>query len=272
MAIIPTDVQQRINDMYNQQKNTQLSELRANQQKQTNVINGQKTETGQQYYDKRNQADVVNMQSRKSLQEMMAASGLARSGENVSGQVALQASRQNTLGDLNQDEQGILNSFNQRINEINDPTKANSIISAVEAQRSGALAEALERAVERQRQQEQFQAQLEAERLAREEQKRQFEAKLAWEKEQYNRQMAAKSSGSSRRRSSSSRKSTSTASQDKSLGALLTEFRGSDQSGLPMLQKRSSVPARQAVKSIGELLAERKKSSSYGGGGYRLMQ
>ncbi len=200
MAQIPTDVQQRINDMYNQQKNTQLGELRANQQRETNVINTQKKETGQQYYDKRNQADVVNFQNRRGLQEMMAASGLARSGENISGQVALQASRQNTLGGLNRDEQGAINSLNTRLNEINDPSRQNSIISAIESQRSAALAEALERAIQRQQEQAQL-----------EEQKRQFEARLAWEKEQFNRQMAeqaaraARSGGGSRRSSSSSK-------------------------------------------------------------------
>ncbi|MEH7236372.1 hypothetical protein [Bacillus sp. JJ1562] len=67
MATIPTDVKQRINDIYNQQCNTQLGELRAEQQRETTAINTQKKETCQQYYDKRNQADVVNFQNGVSL-------------------------------------------------------------------------------------------------------------------------------------------------------------------------------------------------------------
>ncbi len=266
MATIPVDVQQRINEMYNKQRETQLGKLRSEQQKQTNAINTQKTQTGQQYYDKRNQADVANFQSRKALQEMMAASGLARSGENISGQVALQASRQNTLGGLNRDEQGAIHALNTRLNEVNDPSKQNNIVSAIESQRSAALAEALERAIERQRQQEQFQAQLEAERLAREEQKRQFEARLAWEKEQYNRSLAAKASksggSSSRRSTSSGSTSKAPAGQDKSLGQLLEEFRGSDQSGLPILQKRSVVSSRVPLQTA----AEGASSGGFGGG------
>lgn len=279
MATIPTDVQKRIDDMYNQQRNTQLGELRAEQQKATQGINQQKTETGQQYYDKRNQADVTNFQNRRALQEMMAAQGLSRSGENISGQVGLNSARQNVLGGLNREEQNIMGSLNQRINEINDPSRANSITSAIESQRSAALAEALDRAIERQRQEEQarlarelqerqFQAQMEAERLSREEQIRQFNQKLAWDKEQFNRQLAeqaaraARSGGGSRGSSSSSKSS----SKNKSLADLYSEYQASKgTTNLNTLQKRSSVPARKASKSIGELLAERKFGGASGG-------
>jgi hypothetical protein len=179
MATIPTDVQQRINDMYNQQRNTQLEQLKQSQQKAVGQINQQKTQTGQQFYDKRNQADVVNFQSRNATREMMAASGLGRSGENISAQVGLQAARQNTLGGLNREEQNIIGGYDSKISEINDPSRQNSIISQIEAQRSQSLAEAMERAIQRAEEERRFQ-----------EQQRQFNEQLAWQKEQFRIQQA----------------------------------------------------------------------------------
>lgn len=170
MAVIPTDIKSNIDTLYNKRKDTQLQQLRDSQKKAVGEINAQKKTTDQDYYDKRNQADVVNMQNRRSLEERMAS--LGQTGANVSGQIALQASRQNTLGDLNEQEQGIMNAYNRQINDINDPSKERSIISEIESARSQALAQALERAIERQKQQEQFDKQ------------------LSWEKEKFNRQMA----------------------------------------------------------------------------------
>jgi hypothetical protein len=244
MAAIPNDVAKRINDMYNQQKTNELGQLRTEQQKATQAINTQKKETGQQYYDKRNQADVVNFQNRRGLQEMMAASGLGRSGENISGQVALQASRQNTLGGLNRDEQGILNSLTQQMKEINDPSRANQITAAIESQRAAALAEALERAIARQH-----------------------------EIDMFNRQQAAINSrsrsgggGGGSRRSGSSGYS-SGGGKDKSLADLYREYQeNGGKTNLNILEKRSSVPTRQRAKSIGELLAEQKQNAGGGGG------
>jgi hypothetical protein len=172
MTTIPADQQKRIDDMYNQQRNSQLAEYDSSRNTAINQINAQKTQTNQQFYDSRNQADVVNFQNRKALQEMMAAQGLNRSGENISANVGLQAARQNTLGGLNRDEQNILGGLNSKLTEINDPTRRNSIISAIEAQRSQALAEAMQRAID----------------MA--EQQRQFNEQLAWQKEQFRIQQA----------------------------------------------------------------------------------
>lgn len=169
MATNPMDIQKRINEMHNQQKNTGLAELRASQQKAVGGINQQKTQIGQQYYDKRNQADVVNFQNRSALREMMASQGLNNSGENISANVGLSAARQNTLGGLNQDEQNIMGGLDSKIAEINDPSRQNSLIAQIESQRSQALAQAMERAMERA------------------EQQRQFDTQLAWQKEQFNR-------------------------------------------------------------------------------------
>jgi hypothetical protein len=169
---IPAEQQKRINDLYNQQKQSQLAEYDSTRNSAVNQINAQKTQTNQQFYDTRNQADVVNFQNRAALKEMMAAQGLGNSGENISANVGLQAARQNTLGGLNREEQNILGSLNSRITELNDPTRRNSIISAIEAQRSQALAEAMQRAIDMT------------------EQQRQFNEQLAWQKEQFRVQQA----------------------------------------------------------------------------------
>lgn len=180
MATVPNDIQKQINEMYNRQQKAQLDALAQSQQKATSQINQQKTQTTQQYYDKRNQADAGFFQNRKALAEMMAANGLNRSGENITANVGLNAARQNSLGGLNRDEQNILGQFNQQITEINDPSKRQSIIDQIEAQRSQTLAEALEREMERRRQQEQF------------------EAQMAWEREKFNRQMAEQAAARAR--------------------------------------------------------------------------
>jgi hypothetical protein len=198
MATIPTDIQQRINDMYNQQRNTQLEQLKQSQQKAVGQINQQKTQTGQQFYDKRNQADVVNFQNRNATREMMAASGLGRSGENISAQVGLQAARQNTLGGLNREEQNIIGGFDSKIAEINDPSRQNQIISQIEAARNRELYEAMQRQIERA------------------EQQRQFNEQLAWQKEQFRIQQANRGRSGGRggsRSSSSSTSARSTASK-----------------------------------------------------------
>lgn len=137
--------QSQINKMYDNQLNTELSALKRSQQQATNRINQQKKETSQDYYDKRNQSDVVNFQNQKRLRELMASSGLGRSGENISGQVGLSAARQQALSGLNRDEQNILGKLNTEITEINDPSHANEIRSRIEALRSQTLLEALER-------------------------------------------------------------------------------------------------------------------------------
>ncbi len=100
MAAIPVNVKQNIDKMYDKQRETQLQKLRESQQKATSEINLQKKQTDRDYYNKRNQADVVNIQSQRSLRERMAA--LGQTSANISGQIALQSSRQNTLGSLNE--------------------------------------------------------------------------------------------------------------------------------------------------------------------------
>jgi hypothetical protein len=158
MAGIPDNIKKNINNTYDKQMNSQLSQLRQATNKAIQGINSQKDQTSDQFYDKRNQADVVNFQSRQRLKEMMASSGLGRSGENISGQVGLQSSRQQTLGNLNNQEQSILGQYNQEIQSLRDPSREQSIIDAIEAQRSQALTQALERARQEALQREQMRA------------------------------------------------------------------------------------------------------------------
>jgi hypothetical protein len=149
MATISSKERNAIDNIYNQQKKSQLDAYDASRKSAINDINAQKTQTNQQFYDARNQSDVVNYQDRQALREMMAAQGLGNSGENISGQVGLSAARQNTLGGLNREEQNVLGSLNRKISDMNDPSERNSIIAQIEAQRAQTLYQAMQRAMDR---------------------------------------------------------------------------------------------------------------------------
>ncbi|WP_368658681.1 hypothetical protein AB3Z07_05115 [Metabacillus halosaccharovorans] len=112
-ALNRVDTNNKINSLYDQQKKAQ--ETQANN-------------LAPQYQAQRNQADVVNQQNVQKLREIMAASGLAGSGENVTANVGLQSQRQSSLNDINLQEQQAVNDINQKILEL-------------EAQRTQALLE-----------------------------------------------------------------------------------------------------------------------------------
>ena len=131
--------QQQINNMYDQQRQSQLDQLRHNQNKAVGQINQQKTETGQQYQGMRNQTDAVNLQNVQRLREAMAANGLTASGENVTAQTNLAAQRQNSLNTLNTQEQQTINDYNRRITDLMDPANENALIAQLEAERAKSL-------------------------------------------------------------------------------------------------------------------------------------
>lgn len=135
-----------LNNMYDQQKQARLSQLRSSRDKAIGQINQQKAEVAPQYQGMRNQADVVNAQNVKRLRELMAANGLQASGENVSANAAMNNERVNSINSLNLQEQQTLNDFNRRITDLNNPDEENALMAALEADRSKALFDAYNRA------------------------------------------------------------------------------------------------------------------------------
>lgn len=135
-----------VNKMYDQQKQSQLSQIRAERDKAIGGINQLKSQVKPQFQQARNQADVVNQQNVQRLRELMAANGLSATGENVSAQVSLNNERQNSLNALNTQESQQLNEYNQRIADLKNPQQEQSMIAALEAERARALLEQQTRA------------------------------------------------------------------------------------------------------------------------------
>jgi hypothetical protein len=124
-----------INTLYDKQNTQQLAALKAQQDTAT-------ASTKQQYYDKRNQADVVNAQNVQKLRELMASQGIAASGDNLTLNAKANSDRLNSLNTLNTQEQAALN-------DINNPSKAQAITNAIETARAQALLNAKQAAYQR---------------------------------------------------------------------------------------------------------------------------
>lgn len=135
-----------LDNLYNQQRESQLAALRGQRDKAIGQINQQKSQVAPQYQGMRNQTDVVNQQNVQKLREMMAANGLTATGENVSANVSMNNERVNSLNKLNLQEQQTMDDFNRRITDLNNPAEEQALISAIEAERSRSLYDAYNRA------------------------------------------------------------------------------------------------------------------------------
>ena len=124
-----------VNKLYDNSKTQQLAALKAQQDTAT-------ASTKQQYYDKRNQADVVNAQNVQKLRELMASQGIAASGDNLTLNAKANSDRLNSLNTLNTQEQAALN-------DINNPSKAQAIQNQIETARAQALLNAKQAAYQR---------------------------------------------------------------------------------------------------------------------------
>lgn len=128
--------QDMVNKLYDAQKQSQLSQLRASQQQAVGQLNQQKAELSPQYQSMRNQTDASNLQNVQRLREVMAASGLGASGENVTANVGMNNARLSSLNDLNLQEQQAINDINRQITDVNNPMEEQKILSEIESQRA----------------------------------------------------------------------------------------------------------------------------------------
>jgi hypothetical protein len=124
-----------INSLYDKQNTQQLAALKAQQDTAT-------ANTKQDYYNKKNQADVVNAQNVQKLRELMASQGIAASGDNLTLNAKANSDRLNSLNTLNTQEQATLN-------DINNPSKAQAIQNQIETARAQALLNAKQNAYSR---------------------------------------------------------------------------------------------------------------------------
>lgn len=130
-----TQSQGDLNAMYDKQKAQRLADLKAQQQTAT-------TQTQQDYYNQKNQADVVNAQNVQKLREIMASQGNAMSGDNLTLTAKANSDRMNSLNALSQQEQA-------KLNDINNPQKAQSLSDQIETARMQALLNAKQNAYQR---------------------------------------------------------------------------------------------------------------------------
>jgi hypothetical protein len=124
-----------INSVYDKQNTQQLAALKAQQDTAT-------ANTKQDYYTKRNAADVTNAQNVQKLRELMASQGIAASGDNLTLNAKANSDRMNSLNSLNTQEQAALN-------DINNPSKAQAIQNQIETARAQALLNAKQNAYAR---------------------------------------------------------------------------------------------------------------------------
>lgn len=170
----------QVNTLYDQQKNTQLQQLKAQREAAIGKVNQQKDLTGKDFYNQRNQADVVNAQNVARLRELMAANGISASGENLTMNAQVNSDRQNSLNALNQQEQGQMNEYANQINEINNPDKENAIVSQIESERTKALLDAQNQAEEKAWRQYTYNNMSASEKAQLEWSKSQFGEDMAW--------------------------------------------------------------------------------------------
>jgi hypothetical protein len=201
--------QDKINQMYEAQKQSQLNQLKQQRDKAVTGFNQQKKELAPQYAAQRNQADVVNSQNVTRLRELMAANGINMSGENITAQANMNSARQSAFNDINNNEQQAYGAIDRQIADVNDPSKEQTIVNSIETERSSKLADEWTRS-----QQQTYQQMVDWRNYQM--QKQQFDLEQKMRELEYQRalaaQAAAKSSGGSSGggRGKSSSKSTST--------------------------------------------------------------
>jgi hypothetical protein len=138
-----------VNKIYDQQKASQLAQIKADQTASVAKLNQQKTDTAASYQGQRNQADVVSAQNVQKLRELMAANGLNASGENVTAQAGANSDRQNSINSLNLQQQSAVRDINNQINDVNNPAKQQAVIASIESERAKALLDAKNTAEEK---------------------------------------------------------------------------------------------------------------------------
>jgi hypothetical protein len=209
--------QEKINQMYDAQRNGQLNTLKAQREKAIGGFNQQKKELTPQYANQRNQADVTNAQSVTRLRELMAANGINMSGENVTAQANMNSARQNSFNDINNNENQAMGAIDKQIANENDPSREQSINDAIATERSRSLNDAFT-----QSQQQAYQQQVDWRNYAM--QKAQFDLEQQARQQALQRAAAAKASGGGSSRSGGSSGGSSKSTSTPKINALTDAY------------------------------------------------
>lgn len=138
-----------VNSLYDKQSQSQLAALKAQRDAAIGKINQQQDVTKQDYYNQRNQADVVNAQNVQKLRELMASNGISASGDNLTLNAKANSDRMNSLNSLNQQEQAKMNDYASQITDWNNPSRDAAVTNQIEAARTQALLNAKQAAYQR---------------------------------------------------------------------------------------------------------------------------
>lgn len=130
-----------INEMYDNSLTAQLQALRKARETAQQGLNSVETTAKQSAYQNRNLADASTQQSAQRLRTIMAEQGLLTSGDNVTANVALQATGQNNLNAINQAEANTLQDVMERRGVINNNAELDeqALAKEVAAARAKAL-------------------------------------------------------------------------------------------------------------------------------------
>jgi hypothetical protein len=132
----------KLNTLYDNQKNSQLAQLKAQRERAISGYNKQKTDLKPVFQNQRNQQDVINAQNVTRLRELMASQGINASGENLTTQASMASARQSALGEITGQENQAMGEIDRQIANENDPSREQAIINAIETERSSRLADA----------------------------------------------------------------------------------------------------------------------------------
>ncbi|MDG0791912.1 hypothetical protein OMP38_14425 [Cohnella ginsengisoli] len=136
-----TGNQALIEQLYNNQYDSQLQMLKKARDMQLQGLNSQETQANQSAYDSRNQADVVNMQNAQKLRELVANNGMTGDGQNITANVGLGAARQGALNDINQQQSNALQNISEQRSLINNNASADdlALLKEIQAGKANAL-------------------------------------------------------------------------------------------------------------------------------------
>lgn len=126
-----------INNMYDQRQTAEMDAIRKQRETALQGYNKMETQTKDQAYDNRNQADVASMQNAQRLRESMVNAGILNSGDNITATAGLNSQRQGAIGSINRDESNILTDIGERRNMVvnNAASDESSLISKIAADR-----------------------------------------------------------------------------------------------------------------------------------------
>jgi hypothetical protein len=205
--------QDKINQMYDAQRNGQLNTLKAQRDKAIGGFNQQKKELTPQYANQRNQADVTNAQSVTRLRELMAANGINMSGENVTAQANMNSARQNSFNDINNNENQAMGAIDKQIANENDPSREQSINDAIATERSRSLNDAFS-----QSQQQAYQQKMDWQNY--QQQQQQFE----WQKQMDQQQLDLQKATAARAAAKRAQASTATTAKSQSAQDIINQY------------------------------------------------